>query len=113
MSYQALGLVGGPGQRAVRHDLDMGADVEHALDLCRDGIGGRPAGRLDLEPDALEHPGLRLAHRIVYDDLVFVRQPADRTHDILDGRGKDIDAACGQLANKNKAISMEDRRLKQ
>jgi 23S rRNA (adenine2503-C2)-methyltransferase len=28
-------------------------------------------------------------------------------------RGKDIDAACGQLANKNKAISMEDRRLKQ
>lgn len=28
-------------------------------------------------------------------------------------RGKDIDAACGQLANKNKAISMGDRRLKQ
>ena len=28
-------------------------------------------------------------------------------------RGKDIDAACGQLANKNKAISMEDLRLKQ
>ena len=28
-------------------------------------------------------------------------------------RGKDIDAACGQLANKNKVISMEDRRLKQ
>ena len=28
-------------------------------------------------------------------------------------RGKDIDAACGQLANKNKAISLDDRRLKQ
>ncbi|MBT5437850.1 MAG: 23S rRNA (adenine(2503)-C(2))-methyltransferase RlmN [Flavobacteriales bacterium] len=28
-------------------------------------------------------------------------------------RGKDIDAACGQLANKNKAISIDERRLKQ
>ena len=28
-------------------------------------------------------------------------------------RGKDIDAACGQLANKNMAISLEDRKLKQ
>lgn len=27
-------------------------------------------------------------------------------------RGKDIDAACGQLANKNKAISLEERSLK-
>jgi 23S rRNA (adenine2503-C2)-methyltransferase len=27
-------------------------------------------------------------------------------------RGKDIDAACGQLANKNKAITDEDRKLK-
>ena len=27
-------------------------------------------------------------------------------------RGKDIDAACGQLANKNKAISLENRSLK-
>ena len=27
-------------------------------------------------------------------------------------RGKDIDAACGQLANKNKAITPEDRKLK-
>ena len=27
-------------------------------------------------------------------------------------RGKDIDAACGQLANKNKAIQLEERRLK-
>lgn len=27
-------------------------------------------------------------------------------------RGKDIDAACGQLANKNKAIAPEDRKLK-
>lgn len=27
-------------------------------------------------------------------------------------RGKDIDAACGQLANKNKAIMAEDRKLK-
>jgi len=27
-------------------------------------------------------------------------------------RGKDIDAACGQLANKNKAIKKEDRILK-
>lgn len=27
-------------------------------------------------------------------------------------RGKDIDAACGQLANKNKAINPEDRKLK-
>lgn len=28
-------------------------------------------------------------------------------------RGKDIDAACGQLANKNKAILMDERKLKQ
>jgi len=28
-------------------------------------------------------------------------------------RGKDIDAACGQLANKNKAILREERSLKQ
>lgn len=28
-------------------------------------------------------------------------------------RGKDIDAACGQLANKNKAIELKDRVLKQ
>jgi 23S rRNA (adenine2503-C2)-methyltransferase len=27
-------------------------------------------------------------------------------------RGKDIDAACGQLANKNKIISKEERILK-
>ncbi|MFN5878935.1 MAG: 23S rRNA (adenine(2503)-C(2))-methyltransferase RlmN, partial [Flavobacteriales bacterium] len=27
-------------------------------------------------------------------------------------RGKDIDAACGQLANKNKAVSNEHRVLK-
>jgi 23S rRNA (adenine2503-C2)-methyltransferase len=27
-------------------------------------------------------------------------------------RGKDIDAACGQLANKNKAIVISDRILK-
>ena len=27
-------------------------------------------------------------------------------------RGKDIDAACGQLANKNKAISLDERKLK-
>jgi len=27
-------------------------------------------------------------------------------------RGKDIDAACGQLANKNKAIAAEERALK-
>jgi 23S rRNA (adenine2503-C2)-methyltransferase len=27
-------------------------------------------------------------------------------------RGKDIDAACGQLANKNNAIKKEDRVLK-
>ena len=27
-------------------------------------------------------------------------------------RGKDIDAACGQLANKNKAIASADRALK-
>jgi 23S rRNA (adenine2503-C2)-methyltransferase len=27
-------------------------------------------------------------------------------------RGKDIDAACGQLANKNKAIASSDRVLK-
>ena len=28
-------------------------------------------------------------------------------------RGKDIDAACGQLANKNKAILLDERKLKQ
>ena len=27
-------------------------------------------------------------------------------------RGKDIDAACGQLANKNKAIAPQERALK-
>ena len=27
-------------------------------------------------------------------------------------RGKDIDAACGQLANKNKAIALDERSLK-
>jgi 23S rRNA (adenine2503-C2)-methyltransferase len=27
-------------------------------------------------------------------------------------RGKDIDAACGQLANKNKAIGITERLLK-
>jgi 23S rRNA (adenine2503-C2)-methyltransferase len=27
-------------------------------------------------------------------------------------RGKDIDAACGQLANKNSAIAKEERELK-
>jgi 23S rRNA (adenine2503-C2)-methyltransferase len=27
-------------------------------------------------------------------------------------RGKDIDAACGQLANKNKSIDVQDRVLK-
>jgi 23S rRNA (adenine2503-C2)-methyltransferase len=36
----------------------------------------------------------------------------NRIVNVRRSRGKDIDAACGQLANKNKAIQLKDRKLK-
>ena len=59
------------------------------------------------------------------DDGEFRKAPAENTEafaryleskniivNVRRSRGKDIDAACGQLANKNKALNLSDRVLK-
>ena len=46
------------------------------------------------------------------DDFAAYLEDKNMVVNIRRSRGKDIDAACGQLANKNKTIALDDRALK-
>ena len=46
------------------------------------------------------------------DDFAHYLESLNLVVNVRRSRGKDIDAACGQLANKNKSIELKERELK-
>jgi 23S rRNA (adenine2503-C2)-methyltransferase len=65
-----------------------------------------------IEYNPIENSEYQQANRKNVDDFVAYLEAKNLVVNVRRSRGKDIDAACGQLANKNNAILKEDRVLK-
>jgi 23S rRNA (adenine2503-C2)-methyltransferase len=65
-----------------------------------------------IEYNPIDDGGFKQADRIKVDAFAKYLEERNLVVNIRRSRGKDIDAACGQLANKNKAIPLEERQLK-
>lgn len=65
-----------------------------------------------IEYNPIENSEYQQANRKNVDDFVTYLETKNLVVNVRRSRGKDIDAACGQLANKNNAILKEDRVLK-
>lgn len=65
-----------------------------------------------IEYNPIENSEYQQANRKNVDDFVAFLETKNLVVNVRRSRGKDIDAACGQLANKNNAILKEDRVLK-
>ncbi len=65
-----------------------------------------------IEYNPIDDGGFKQADPIKVDAFAKYLEERNLVVNIRRSRGKDIDAACGQLANKNKAIPLEERQLK-
>jgi 23S rRNA (adenine2503-C2)-methyltransferase len=65
-----------------------------------------------IEYNPIDDGGFKQADPIKVDAFAKYLEDRNLVVNIRRSRGKDIDAACGQLANKNKAIPLEERQLK-
>jgi 23S rRNA (adenine2503-C2)-methyltransferase len=65
-----------------------------------------------IEYNPIDDGGFKQADPIKVDAFAKYLEDRNLVVNIRRSRGKDIDAACGQLANKNKAIPLENRQLK-
>jgi 23S rRNA (adenine2503-C2)-methyltransferase len=65
-----------------------------------------------IEYNPIDDGGFKQADPIKVDAFAKFLEDRNLVVNIRRSRGKDIDAACGQLANKNKAIALEQRALK-
>lgn len=65
-----------------------------------------------IEYNAIEGGDFKQAKTEKVDDFANYLESRNLIVNVRRSRGKDIDAACGQLANKNKALLKEDRVLK-
>jgi 23S rRNA (adenine2503-C2)-methyltransferase len=65
-----------------------------------------------IEYNAIEGGDFKQAKTEKVDDFANYLESRNLIVNVRRSRGKDIDAACGQLANKNKALLKEDRILK-
>lgn len=65
-----------------------------------------------IEYNPIDDGGFRQADASKVDAFAKYLEDRNLVVNIRRSRGKDIDAACGQLANKNKAIAPEARKLK-
>ncbi len=65
-----------------------------------------------IEYNPIDDGEFQQADRQKVDDFAAFLESLNLVVNIRRSRGKDIDAACGQLANKNKAIALKERTLK-
>ena len=65
-----------------------------------------------IEYNPIDEGGFQQADPVKVDAFAKYLEDRNLVVNIRRSRGKDIDAACGQLANKNKSIALEDRALK-
>ncbi len=65
-----------------------------------------------IEYNPIDDGGFKQADPVKVDAFAKYLEDRNLVVNIRRSRGKDIDAACGQLANKNKAIPLEERQLK-
>ena len=65
-----------------------------------------------IEYNAIDDGEFQQATRAKVDAFAGYLEDRNIIVNVRRSRGKDIDAACGQLANKNKAILKEDRKMK-
>lgn len=65
-----------------------------------------------IEYNPIDDGGFKQADTVKVDAFAKYLEDRNLVVNIRRSRGKDIDAACGQLANKNKAIPLEERQLK-
>ena len=65
-----------------------------------------------IEYNPIDDGGFKQADPIKVDAFAKYLEERNLVVNIRRSRGKDIDAACGQLANKNRAIPLEERQLK-
>ena len=65
-----------------------------------------------IEYNPIDDGEFQQADKQKVDDFAAFLESLNLVVNIRRSRGKDIDAACGQLANKNKAISLKERTLK-
>lgn len=87
---------------------DSKADAQNLVEFCKE---------IPVKVNLIEYNSI--------DDALFSKSSQAKTDSFIEileqnrvivnfrrSRGKDIDAACGQLANKNEAINLSDRQLK-
>ncbi|HIP37615.1 MAG TPA: 23S rRNA (adenine(2503)-C(2))-methyltransferase RlmN, partial [Crocinitomix sp.] len=65
-----------------------------------------------IEYNPIDNGTYEQADRKKVDDFANFLESLNLIVHIRRSRGKDIDAACGQLANKNKAVELKDRIFK-
>ena len=65
-----------------------------------------------IEYNPIDEGGFQKADEAKVDAFAKYLEDRNMVVHVRRSRGKDIDAACGQLANKNKTISAEERKLK-
>jgi len=65
-----------------------------------------------IEYNPIDEGGFQKADEAKVDAFAKYLEDRNMVVHVRRSRGKDIDAACGQLANKNKTISPEERKLK-
>jgi 23S rRNA (adenine2503-C2)-methyltransferase len=65
-----------------------------------------------IEYNPIDEGGFQKADETKVDAFAKYLEDRNMVVHVRRSRGKDIDAACGQLANKNKTISPEERKLK-
>jgi len=65
-----------------------------------------------IEYNAIDDGEFEQADSEKVDDFAHYLESLNLVVNVRRSRGKDIDAACGQLANKNKSIELKERKLK-
>lgn len=66
-----------------------------------------------IEYNPIDGEPFKQAHEDKVNEFALFLESLNMIVNVRRSRGKDIDAACGQLANKNKAILLDERKLKQ
>ncbi len=87
---------------------DTLADARELADFCKNV----PVKINIIEYNPIDDGEYQQADRAKVDAFAAFLESLNLVVNIRRSRGKDIDAACGQLANKNKAITLKDRALK-
>lgn len=87
---------------------DTIADARELADFCKNV----PVKINIIEYNPIDEGEFQQADKQKVDDFAEFLESLNLIVNIRRSRGKDIDAACGQLANKNKAITLKERTLK-